>query len=84
MEGLVIATGGEGEEGEKVDLKVCLALKMNQGLQRERHWPLFQGGLLNICTNVLLQILCSSISTFLSPERPLAIGNQDGACGLTL
>ena len=24
VEGLVIATGGEGEEGEKVDLKICL------------------------------------------------------------
>ena len=23
-EGLVIATGGEGEEGEKVNLKICL------------------------------------------------------------
>ena len=32
----VIATGGEGEEGEKVDLKICLAGELNSGLQRER------------------------------------------------
>jgi hypothetical protein len=32
----VIVTGGEGEEGEKVILKICLAGELNQGLQRER------------------------------------------------
>ena len=36
VEGLVIATGGEGEEGEKVNLKTCLAGESNPGLQRER------------------------------------------------
>jgi hypothetical protein len=25
----VIATGGEGEEGEKVNLKICLARELN-------------------------------------------------------
>ena len=29
----MIATGGEGEEGEKVDLKICLAGELNTGLQ---------------------------------------------------
>ena len=33
-EGLVIATGGE--EGEQVDLKICLAGELNLGLQHER------------------------------------------------
>ena len=44
-EGLVIAAGGE--EGEKVDLKICLARELNLGLQRERreHRPLYQEGL---------------------------------------
>ena len=32
----MIATGGEGEEGEKVNLKICLARELNPGLQRER------------------------------------------------
>jgi hypothetical protein len=32
----VIATGGEAEEGEKVNLKIGLAGKLNPGLQRER------------------------------------------------
>jgi hypothetical protein len=32
-----------------------------------------QGGLLKICRNISLQILCSSIFSILSPERPLAI-----------
>ena len=32
----MIATGGEGEEGEKVSLKICLAGELNPGLQRER------------------------------------------------
>jgi hypothetical protein len=32
----VIATGGEGEEGEKIDLKICLARELNLGLQHER------------------------------------------------
>ena len=31
----MIATGGEGEEGENVNLKICLAGEMNLGLQRE-------------------------------------------------
>ena len=35
-EGLVIMTGGEGEEGEKVSLKNCLARELNPGLQHER------------------------------------------------
>ena len=35
-EGLVIATGGEGEEGEKVNLKSCLARDLNPSLQHER------------------------------------------------
>jgi hypothetical protein len=35
-EGLVIVTGGEGEEGEKVDLKICPARELNLGLLRER------------------------------------------------
>ena len=34
--GKVIATGGEGEEGEKVYLKICLAQELNRGLQRKR------------------------------------------------
>jgi hypothetical protein len=29
-------TGGEGEEVEKVNLKICLAGELNPGLQRER------------------------------------------------
>ena len=33
---LLIATGGDGEEGEKVDLKICLAGELNPGLQLER------------------------------------------------
>ena len=33
---LAIATGGEEEEGEKVNLKICLAGELNPGLQRER------------------------------------------------
>ena len=33
---LVIATGGEGEGGEKVNLKSCQARELNPGLQRER------------------------------------------------
>ena len=32
----MISTGGEGEEGEKVNLKICLARELNPGLQRER------------------------------------------------
>ena len=35
-EGLVIATGGEGEEGKKVNLKISLARELNPGLQSER------------------------------------------------
>ena len=31
----MIATGGEGEEGEKVNLKICLAGELNPGLQKE-------------------------------------------------
>ena len=31
-----MATGGEGEEGEKGNLKICLAGELNPGLQRER------------------------------------------------
>ena len=47
---LVIATAGEGEEGEKGNLKICLAGELNLGLQRERqeHWTLYQVGLLKI------------------------------------
>ena len=29
----MIATGGEGEEGEKVNLKICLGGELNLGLQ---------------------------------------------------
>jgi hypothetical protein len=29
-------TGEEGEEGEKVNLKICLARELNPGLLRER------------------------------------------------
>ena len=45
----MIATGGGGEEGEKVNLKICLAGELNLGLQSERrkHWPLCQEGLLS-------------------------------------
>ena len=32
----MIATGGEGEQGEKVELKICLAGELNSGLHRER------------------------------------------------
>ena len=32
----MIATGGEGEEGEKVNLKISLAGELNPGLQLER------------------------------------------------
>ena len=35
-EGLVIATGGEGEEGEKVNYKICLTRELNPGLLGER------------------------------------------------
>jgi hypothetical protein len=70
----VIATGGEGEEGEKDSLKICLAGELNLGLQREKreHRPLYQGGLLKSYRNISLQILCSSIFLILSPGRPLA------------
>ena len=46
----MIVTGGEGEEGEKVNLKISLAGELNLGLQRERqeHLPLYQGGLIKI------------------------------------
>ena len=46
----MIATGGETEEGEKVNLKICIARELNLGLQRERqeYRPLYQGGLLKI------------------------------------
>ena len=47
----MIATGGEGEEGEKVDLKICLARELNPGLQRERRE---QGGMLQISKNISL------------------------------
>ena len=30
---MVIVTGGEGKEGEKVNLKICLARELNPGLQ---------------------------------------------------
>ena len=33
---MLIVTGGEGEEGEKVNLKIYLAGELNLGLQRER------------------------------------------------
>ena len=41
----MIATGGEGE---KVNLKNCLAGELNPGLQREKqeHGPLYQGGMI--------------------------------------
>ena len=47
----MISTGGEGEEREKVNLKIFQAGELNPGLQRERqeHWPLYQGGLLITC-----------------------------------
>ena len=32
----MIGTGGEGEEREKVILKICPAGELNPGLQRER------------------------------------------------
>ena len=32
----MIATGGEGEEGEKVNLKICLAGELNPGLKGNR------------------------------------------------
>jgi len=32
----VIGEGDKGEEGEKVDKKICLAGELNPGLQRER------------------------------------------------
>ena len=40
----MIATGREGEEGEKVDFKICLAWELNQDLQHERreHWRKFK------------------------------------------
>ena len=41
----MILTGGEGEVGEKVNLKICLAGELNPGLQRERQ---DKGGLLKI------------------------------------
>jgi hypothetical protein len=65
----------EGEEGEKGKCMICLAGELNLGLQRERreHLPLYQGGLIRMYRNISLQILCSSIFSILSPERPLAI-----------
>ena len=65
----MIARGGEGEEGEKVNFVLFLFKKGNfiQG------WTLFKGG------NYLRKysILCSSIFSIISPEteRPLAIGH---------
>ena len=59
----MIGTVGEGEEGEKVSLKICLAGELNPGLQHERreHRPLYQEGLIEACTNISLHILCKSI-----------------------
>jgi hypothetical protein len=34
----VIVTGGEGEEGEKVNLKICLAGELNPGLLTTDHY----------------------------------------------
>ena len=39
---------------------------------------------MKIYRNISLHILCSSMFSILSPERPLAIRHQDGAYGLTL
>ena len=61
-------TGGEGEEGEKVIMKNCQAGELNPGLQRER-----RGGLMKTRRNISKYIICSSIFSILSPERPLAI-----------
>ena len=59
----MILTRGEGEEREKINLKICLAGKSNPGLQHERreHWTLYQGRLINPNRNILLNVLCSSI-----------------------
>ena len=45
-----LATGGEGREGEKVNLEICPTRELNPGLQHERreHRPPYQGGLLRI------------------------------------
>ena len=50
------ATGEEEGEGEKVNLKICLAGKLDPGLLHERreHWPLYQSVLLKVYRNILL------------------------------
>jgi hypothetical protein len=67
----VIATGGEGEAGEKVNLKICLVGELNPGLQHERreHSPLYQGRLIRIHRNISLHILCISIFSILFPFK---------------
>ena len=60
---------------KKVNLKICLARKLNAGLQLE-HWPLHQGEIFKIMyvfRNISLQLSCSRIFSILSTERPLAI-----------
>ena len=44
----MIVTGGEGKEGEKVNLKICLARELNPRERRE------QGGMLQISKNISL------------------------------
>ena len=68
----MIAARGEGEEGEKVNLKICLARELNP---RQEHWPLYQEELIKNYRNISLNILCNSIFSILSPW---------GAYGLTL
>jgi hypothetical protein len=62
----VIVTGGEEEKGgEKVDLKVCLAGELNPASSVEG--VLYQGGLIKLCRNISLHILCSRFFSILSP-----------------
>ena len=54
----MIGTGEEGEEEEKVNLKICLAGELNLGLQHERweHWLLYQGVLIETSRNISLYV----------------------------
>ena len=48
----MIATGGEGEEGEKVNLKICLAGELDPGLQYEKSYISW---VITACIRVLMK-----------------------------
>ena len=56
----MIVIGGEGEEEEKVNLKICLAGELNPGLQRDRR----ANKILNRCVLIFSQIAHFNLSIF--------------------